>query len=86
MSDPQKYRTKEEVEGYRSHDPIVIFQDRLLKEDQISLELISQMDEEIEKQITDAVRYAEEGAEPSLPSLYDDVYAGSYPRSALVGS
>jgi TPP-dependent pyruvate/acetoin dehydrogenase alpha subunit len=44
------------------------------------------MDEEIEKQITDAVRYAEEGAEPSLPSLYDDVYAGSYPRSALVGS
>jgi len=85
MSDPQKYRTKEEVERYRSHDPILIFQDRLLKENQVSPELVAHMDEEIEKQIADAVRYAEEGAEPSLPSLYDDVYAGPYPRSALVG-
>lgn len=85
MSDPQKYRTKEEVERYRSHDSIVLFQDRLIKENQVSPEFISKMDEEIEKQIADAVRYAEEGAEPSLSSLYDDVYAGPYPRSSLVG-
>lgn len=85
MSDPQKYRTKEEVERYRSHDPIMIFQDRLVKENHISLVSIDQMDGEIEKQIAEAVQFAEEGAEPSLSALYDDVYAGPYPRSALVG-
>ncbi|GAB1483804.1 pyruvate dehydrogenase (acetyl-transferring) E1 component subunit alpha [Treponema sp.] len=76
MSDPQKYRSKEEVEKYRSNDPIILFQEKLLKASELTKKDIETMDAEIEKEVAEAVAFADSSPEPSLTALYDDVYVG----------
>jgi pyruvate dehydrogenase E1 component alpha subunit len=78
MSDPAKYRTREEVQDYREHrDPI----DRAAKD----LEALGVKEEElkgIDKQIKDivveAAKFAEEAPEPSPDELHTDVLVESY--------
>ncbi len=86
MSDPQKYRSKEEVESYRAHDPLLIYQDRLVSEKLIGPEDVQTMEAEMDALVAEAVAFAENSPEPSLSSLYDDVYSGPYPRAALEGN
>ncbi|MFQ3547273.1 MAG: thiamine pyrophosphate-dependent enzyme, partial [Termitinemataceae bacterium] len=83
MSDPQKYRTKEEVETYRQHDPILIHQDRLLSSRMISQKEIEKMETEIEDIVATSVAFAESSPEPALPTLFEDVYADAYPLETL---
>lgn len=85
MSDPQKYRSKEEVESYRARDPILILRDRMEAENVITTAEVEAMETEIEAVVADAVAFAESSPEPSLSTLYDDVYSGPYPRAALEG-
>ena len=85
MSDPQKYRSKEEVESYRAHDPILILRDRMEAEKTITAAELEAMEAEIESVVADAVSFAESSPEPSASTLYDDVYSGPYPRAALEG-
>jgi pyruvate dehydrogenase E1 component alpha subunit len=78
MSDPARYRTREEVNEYREHrDPI----DRAAKE----LEEMGAKEEElkaIDKEIRDivvaAAKFAEDSPEPDPSELYTDVLVGSY--------
>ena len=75
MSDPAKYRTKDEVEDYKNnHDPIVSMKKYILKN-------IKKIEEElkiIEKGVKDEVKecavYAQDSNEPSIDELYKDVY------------
>ncbi|AEJ19853.1 pyruvate dehydrogenase (acetyl-transferring) E1 component subunit alpha [Gracilinema caldarium] len=83
MSDPQKYRTKEEVESYRKHDPILIYQDRLLADKVIKESDVEALENEIEGLVAEAVAFAESSPEPALPTLFEDVYADSYPLEQL---
>lgn len=85
MSDPQKYRSKEEVESYRAHDPILILRDRMEAEKTMTAAEFEAMETEIEAVVADAVSFAESSPEPSASTLYDDVYSGPYPRAALEG-
>lgn len=77
MSDPQKYRTREEVEKYkREQDPILILE-TLMKEaghwDDARAAAQDHAAEEISKESVD---FAERSAEPALHTLYEDIYAG----------
>lgn len=83
MSDPQKYRTKEEVEAYRQHDPILIYQDRLIAEKTIKQAEVEEMEGQIENLVAEVVAFAESSPEPSLPTLFEDVYADAYPLETL---
>jgi pyruvate dehydrogenase E1 component alpha subunit len=83
MSDPQKYRTKEEVESYRKHDPILIYQDRLLAEKIIKDADVQALENQIEALVAEAVAFAESSPEPALPTLFEDIYADSYPLETL---
>ncbi|MCA1950550.1 MAG: pyruvate dehydrogenase (acetyl-transferring) E1 component subunit alpha [Treponema sp.] len=83
MSDPQKYRTKEEVEAYRQHDPILIYQDRLIAEKIIKQAEVEEMEGHIENLVAEAVAFAESSPEPALPTLFEDVYADAYPLETL---
>ena len=85
MSDPQKYRSKEEVESYRQKDPILVLQDRLQKSKAISAKEIEAIEAEIDAIVEEAVAFAEASPEPSIPTMYDDIYAGPYPAAALGG-
>jgi pyruvate dehydrogenase E1 component alpha subunit len=85
MSDPQKYRSKEEVEAYRQRDPILSFQDRLLSGGEISKDEIDAMEAKIAGIVDDSVAFSESSPEPSLSALFEDVYAAPYPGYGATG-
>jgi len=77
MSDPvhSHYRTKEEVEEQKKQDPILIFQDHLLKKKVLTQALIKQYEDEIKKIVLEAVDFAEKSPLPELEELYTEIYS-----------
>ncbi len=73
MSDPAKYRTKEELEEYRRQDPILILKDRLVAAGQLTEEAYKAMDSACRKEAEEAADFAEASPEPPLQTLYEDV-------------
>jgi pyruvate dehydrogenase E1 component alpha subunit len=74
MSDPQKYRTKEEVEEYKKRDPIEQVKDTILKEKILTEDEIKEIDARVKKQVADAVKFAEESPWPDGEDAFKDVY------------
>jgi pyruvate dehydrogenase E1 component alpha subunit len=78
MSDPAKYRTREEVQDYREHhDPI----DRAgndLKTMGVSEDELKAIDKEIKDIVVEAAKFAEEAPEPDAAELFTDVLVESY--------
>jgi pyruvate dehydrogenase E1 component alpha subunit len=78
MSDPAKYRTREEVQDYREHrDPIMHAEQELAKLG-ITEEELKAIDKEIKDIVVGAAKFAEEAPEPEPAELYTDVLVGSY--------
>jgi pyruvate dehydrogenase E1 component alpha subunit len=77
MSDPGKYRTKEEVEQMMQYDPIHQFAQRLMEQERFSAAELETADKEVLAQIDEAVRFVEESPFPPGESLYEDVYVRS---------
>lgn len=75
MSDPQKYRTRDEVDEYRKRDPILFLKGRLEDEKALSLEEWDALVARIDAVIEEAVRFAETSPEPSPGELYADIMA-----------
>jgi len=75
MSDPAKYRTKEELENYKQQDPILIMKKQLLSEEIFDEKKLEAIDDDAKRVSAESVKFAEESAEPSIESLYSDVYA-----------
>lgn len=74
MSDPGKYRTKEEVESYKNNrDPIDTLRARLLKEGYATEEALKKIEGEVKKIVADAAVFAQESPEPDPSELYTDV-------------
>lgn len=75
MSDPAKYRTKEELESYKQKDPILFVKDYLLKQKAISESGFSELDKNAKQVAEQAVQFAESSPEPQIQSLYEDILA-----------
>jgi pyruvate dehydrogenase E1 component alpha subunit len=73
-ADPEVYRSKEEVEEWRKKDPVKVFRDRLLAEGVIDEAYLEELRERLERQVLDAVEFADSSPEPPLESLYDHLY------------
>ena len=78
MSDPAKYRSREEVQDMREkHDPI-----EGIKLDMaaagISEDAIKEIDKDIRKAVSEAADFAETSPEPEPHELYTDVLVGQY--------
>jgi pyruvate dehydrogenase E1 component alpha subunit len=74
MSDPAKYRTREEVEKVRTeHDPIEQVRARLLATKRASEEDLKKIDAEIRKIVNDAAEFATHDQEPDPAELWTDV-------------
>ena len=74
MSDPAKYRKREEVNEVRSHrDPIDRMKSYLIDEMNVSEDQLKSLDREIRKVVQDATDYALESPEPDPAKLYTDV-------------
>lgn len=74
MSDPQKYRTKEEVEIYKEKDPIEIARLKLVEFFNVEDTEIEEINERVRLEVEESVQFAEESPWPSDDELYKDVY------------
>lgn len=76
MSDPQKYRTKDEVEEYKNKDSIARLLGQLMDEGHITEDGWKDMQNEIRDEVLDAVEFAENSPAPEVEAeLFTDVYA-----------
>jgi pyruvate dehydrogenase E1 component alpha subunit len=76
MSDPAKYRSREEVSEVREkRDPIEHFGKKLIERGVISAEELKKIDTEVKERVVDAANFATESPEPDPEELYTDVYA-----------
>ena len=74
MSDPAKYRTREEVQKYRSErDPIENLKSRILEAKMMSEEDFKRVDREIKEIIADAADFAQSSPEPDPAELWTEV-------------
>ena len=73
MSDPAKYRTKEELESHRQKDPIKITEKELI-DSGVNIDELKKIDEECKKISTDALEFAEKAEQPSVSRLREFVY------------
>ncbi len=74
MSDPAKYRSKEEVEDVRKNrDPIDHLKAKL-EAAGIPEERLKEIDNEVKQVVLDAAEYARTSPEPDPSELYTDVY------------
>lgn len=74
MSDPQKYRTKDEVSEYQEKDPITHVKNVLLDNKWMTEEEIKAVEKEVKAEVEEAVKFAEESPLPEPYELYEDVY------------
>ncbi len=74
MSDPQKYRTKEEVEEYKQRDPIETSRQTLIERFGVTEQEIEVINERVKGQVEESVRFAEESPWPDDAELLKDVY------------
>ena len=74
MSDPQKYRTKEEVKEYQDQDPIDFVLNTIKEKKWMTAAQIEAVQEEVKQAVQDAVDFAENSADPTPDELYKDVY------------
>jgi pyruvate dehydrogenase E1 component alpha subunit len=75
MSDPAKYRTREEVEEVRSqHDPIDMARHRILEKKFAKEDELKKIDGAVRDLINQAAEFATHDPEPDVAELYTDVY------------
>jgi len=74
MSDPAQYRTKEELESYKSKDPIQIVYDEIIKKKILSVKKLDEINKNVIKIIKDAADFALQSPFPIKEDLYKDVY------------
>lgn len=73
MSDPAKYRTKEELEAYRQQDPVLLLKVMMTNQNLLTEKQFENLDSEIRKTCDDAVSFAENSNWPSRQTLFEDV-------------
>ena len=80
VSDPQKYRSKDEVEDYKNQDPITKVHSTILENKFATIEELNAIDEKIASIVEASVKFAEESPWPDDSELLKDVYIdSSYP-------
>jgi len=80
ISDPQKYRTKEELDEYRIKDPITYIKKTILDNGFATQEVLDEIDRRIENIVEESVKFAEESPFPDDDELLKDVYVDqNYP-------
>ena len=74
MSDPAKYRSKDEVQKMRSeHDPIEQVKARILEQGWATEEILKDLDKEVREIVADSADFAQSNPEPDASELYTDI-------------
>ena len=78
MSDPAKYRTKEELDKAKERDPIVVYETILKERGWIDDATLERFHEEVKEEVEECIRFAEEAEDPAPEALYEDVTVAPY--------
>ena len=78
MSDPARYRTREEVQDVREHNDPIDHAAKELEKLGAKVEELKAIDKEIKDIVVNAAKFAEDAPEPDPKELYTDVLVGSY--------
>lgn len=73
MGDPQRYRTREEVEEAKARDPIARWRRTVLENDLATEAELQEIRDEVEAEVEEAVQFAENSPAPDPSELYNDV-------------
>ena len=74
MSDPAKYRTREEVQKVKDNqDPIDMIKEMLMQGDHASADDLKTIDKEIKKVVQASADFAVASPEPDISELYTDI-------------
>jgi dihydrolipoamide dehydrogenase len=76
--DPDKYRSTEDKERWRKADPIVAFEHELEKAKLADEEYFKKVRVEVDAEVQEVIRYADESPEPKVEDLYHYVYADEW--------
>jgi pyruvate dehydrogenase E1 component alpha subunit len=79
MSDPMKYRTKDEMEKAKSRDPISVYGVRLREKGLITDAQVESMENEVAEIINAALAQADADPHPALEDRFEDILAETYP-------
>lgn len=74
MADPGKYRTKEEVDSWKQRDPLLVAEARINRDFAAHSAKLEGLRKEVDEEVADAVRFAEESPEPDLSTVGDYCY------------
>jgi pyruvate dehydrogenase E1 component alpha subunit len=74
VSDPQKYRTKDEVEEYKDQDPIIKVRKTILENNFATEAALQEIDEKINGIVEASVKFAEDSPWPDDSEVLKDVY------------
>lgn len=74
VSDPAKYRTKDELEAYRQKDPVEMIQDKIIKNKIATQKEVDAIINQINEEIDHAMEFAENSPLPLPSELFDDNY------------
>jgi pyruvate dehydrogenase E1 component alpha subunit len=85
MSDPQKYRSKDEVGQYEEQDPIMRLTAVLIERGVATAQQCEAIDAQAKKDAMDAVKFASESPDLGADELHTDVYAQPYGPPYKVG-
>jgi pyruvate dehydrogenase E1 component alpha subunit len=78
MSDPAKYRTREEVQDVREHRDPITHAELALEKMGVKEEELKSIDKQIKDIVVGAAKFAEDAPEPDPKELYTDVLVGTY--------
>ncbi|HEX8202128.1 MAG TPA: pyruvate dehydrogenase (acetyl-transferring) E1 component subunit alpha [Isosphaeraceae bacterium] len=78
MSDPAKYRTKEELEEAKARDPILVYEHLLKERGWTDEATVDELHEAIKHEVEEAIKFAEAAPEPPPEALYQDVTAAPF--------
>ena len=71
----KKYRTPEEIEDYKTnHDPIMVFERKLLAEDVLNEELVKYINDSAKSEAAASAKFADESPAPTIADISSDVY------------
>ncbi|MCG2613599.1 pyruvate dehydrogenase (acetyl-transferring) E1 component subunit alpha [Terrimonas sp. NA20] len=80
ISDPQKYRTKEEVDEYKAKDPIALVRDVILNNKFAAEKDLEAIDKRVDDIVNASVKFAEESPWPNDDEVLKDIYVDqNYP-------
>ncbi len=75
MGDPERYRTKDEITKWQDEDPIGRFRKYLIDQRIATESVIAELEERVEKEVAEAVQFAETSPEPAPEALFENIYA-----------